>query len=96
MSIQTKHILKNLRTCGYHRVPNYFDQNECQRLITLIDDQMKKYPNRVQRDFKEELGGDFRIFGLENIDETVHKFLFEFVQEGSTAKVDIDGPIVVK
>ena len=45
-TMDTKNILEHLRSPGYYIVPNYFTKTECQRLVKLIDEQMKKYPQK--------------------------------------------------
>jgi hypothetical protein len=66
----------NLRSFGYYVIPHYLSRSECERLQRHIDLYMEKYPNLVQRDFKEGLGGDCRLFGLENTDKCIYDTLY--------------------
>lgn len=75
--MNSKKILEHLRSSGYYIIPKYFSRYECERLIKHIDRLMEKYPNKIQCDFKEGMGGDYRLFGLENTDQLIHKSLFE-------------------
>lgn len=70
-------VLTNLKLFGYHVIPNFLSQAECERLRKHIDDIMgKQGGHKVQRDFKEGLGGDHRLFGLENTDKVIYDTLY--------------------
>lgn len=70
-----KAILNQLRTTGYSIIPDYLSKEECQTLKKHVDICMRKYSHKVQRDFKEDLGGDYRLFGLERTNETIYNIL---------------------
>lgn len=48
-----------------------------------IDKMMNKHKDKVQRDFKEGMGGDYRVFGLENTHYMIRKSFcnFEYMYE---------------
>lgn len=69
-------VLTNLKLFGYHVIPNFISQAECERLRKHIDDIMDKHAHKVQRDFKEGMGGDHRLFGLENTNKTIYDSLY--------------------
>ena len=70
-------VLKQLRDTGYCIIPGYLSTEECHRLTKHIDVCMSENQNKIQRDFKEGLGGDYRLFGLEGTDETIYNSLYK-------------------
>lgn len=76
MNQHKKDILEKLRSTGYCVIPNYLSAYECERLTRHIDSCMTNYVDKVQRDFKEGLGGDYRLFGLENTDKAIYDTLY--------------------
>lgn len=76
-SIDQKEILQHLQSPGYYVIPNYLSNGECQRLREHLDKIFTENNGKVQKDFKEGMGGDQRLFGLENTDSTIWKYLFK-------------------
>ena len=63
----------NLKKNGYHIIENFLSDKECKNLIEKIDKYYEKFNNITQRNFREKIGGDERLFGIENVDDTAQK-----------------------
>lgn len=72
-----KEILQHLQSPGYYVIPNYLSKEECQSLVKHLDKIFTENDDKVQRDFKEGMGGDKRLFGLENTHPTIWNYIFE-------------------
>lgn len=75
--LQKDEVLAQLKNTGYCIIPGYLSEEECQRLKRHVDVCMDENHNKIQRDFKEGLGGDYRLFGLEKTDETIYNTLYK-------------------
>lgn len=85
MDIQ-ENIVDELNKNGYYVVENYFSSDECAKLVKHIDYMMKKHKDKIQRDYKEGMGGDYRIFGLENTHYLIRKSFYNFEYMSSLKK----------
>ena len=61
-----------IRKKGYVVIKNYLPNNECEKIIKIIDDFIKNKPNMIWRD---PLGSDIRIHGAENISIEMKKLV---------------------
>jgi len=67
----------NIKTKGYHIIPNYLTKDECINVVKKMDEVYKIFDKKIACKFSENVGGDERLFGLENVNETAKKILEE-------------------
>lgn len=67
-------VLKNLTNNGYDILPGYWPTAKCQAIKEEFDTIFTKFDSKVQRLFKEQLGGDERLFRIEAVSEFALSF----------------------
>ena len=60
--------IKKIHEKGYVIIENYLGKNECKKIIKLLDDFIENRPDMI---WKDPLGSDTRIHGVENISNEI-------------------------
>ena len=73
-NINKNKIIESLKLHGYAIIDNYFTEDECNKIISRIDNYIKKNPQNV---WKDKNSSDERIFGYNHVCETSKKFFLD-------------------
>jgi len=71
ISNKEKEIVKKMRKDGFYIIENFMDLETCKKIISLIDETIVKFPEKIKED---DLKSDQRIWRSENLSPEINNY----------------------